>query len=155
MVRAIRDKNDPAAGDSPFTPRRATEMLPLVRRIAADMLRLSESITAQREQIKGIDNLPETIEHADYQEELRDIRTSLTADEERLQACLGELASLGIEAHHPIDGSIDFPAVINRREVCLCWHPDDETVNHWHEQGESSQSRQKVERHSFGHESLN
>ncbi len=156
MVRAISDNSDSRAGDPiSFTPGRATEMLPLVRSIVADMMRLSESIANQQEQIKGIDELPETIEHADYQEELRDIRASLAEDEQRLQTCLAELAALGVEAHQPIDGTIDFPAVMNRRQVRLCWHPDDDQVNHWHENDESAKDRRPIEASSFGVESLN
>ena len=155
MVRALSDNNDSTAGEVHFTPRRATQMLPLVRRIVADILRLNQSITLQREQIKGIDHLPETISQADYQEELRDIRASLEADEQRLESCLNELNALGIEPHQPLDGTIDFPAVMNRRRVWLCWHPDDERVEHWHESGQSADQRKKIESHSFGHESVN
>lgn len=154
MVRAIKDNNDPTAGKVSFTPSRATEMLPLVRSIAADMIKLSEAIAAQREQIKVIDGLPQTIEHVHYEEELRDIRASLAADELRLRQCMDELAALGIESHHPIDGSIDFPAVINRREVRLCWHPGEDEVAHWHEPGVADH-RQQVERGMFDQGSLN
>ncbi len=155
MVRAIRDNNDSTAGVVHFTPSSATIMLPLVRRIVADMIELNEAIESQKEQIKGIDRLPETIERADYQEELRDVRASLSDDEKRLQLCLGELAALGLEPHIPIDGSVDFPAILNRRQVRLCWHPDDEQVDHWHEPGQTPQSRTKIEPHAFGQESLN
>lgn len=157
MVRAIREENDskPGGGEALFTPSRATEMLPLVKSIVADMVRLNDSIAAGREQLKGIDQLPETIEHVDYQEELSDIRASVAADEERLQECLSELAALGIAAHIPIDGTIDFPAVMNRRQVCLCWHPDDAQVCFWHEKGESPKDRRPVDAAAFGVESLN
>jgi hypothetical protein len=155
MVRAIRDNNDSTVGEVHFTPSSATVMLPLVRRIVADLVHLNEAIESQQEQLKGIDRLPETIERADYQEELRDIRTSLSDDQKRLQMCLGELAALGLEPHLPIDGGVDFPAMLNRRRVRLCWHPDDERVDHWHESGQSPESRKKVDPHTFGQESLN
>ncbi len=156
MVRAISDNNDPTIGSEvSFTPRGATEMLPLVRSIVADLVRLSKSIAAQRVQIDGIDGLRETIEHADYQEELRDIRVSLADEEKRLKACLNELAALGVEPHFPIDGSVDFPAVMNRRQVRLCWHPDDDQVNHWHELGQSFKERKRIDPPAFALESLN
>jgi hypothetical protein len=156
MVRAISDNNDSTARrEAKFTPSAATETLPLVRRIVADLMRLNQSIAAQREQLRGVDNLDETIEHADYQEELRDIRASLSDDEQRFQQCLGELTALGIEPHFPIDGSVDFPAVVNRREVRLCWHPDDDQVSHWHEPGQTPEQRKPVDAKAFGLESLN
>jgi len=157
MVRAISDNNnDSTAGQrAAFTPCSATNMLPLIRRIVADMLQLSRSIDAQREQLRGIDKLPETIDQADYREELSDIRGSLVDDERRLEVCFNELTALGLEVHQPFDGSIDFPAVHNRRRVRLGWHPEDERVEHWHEVGKSVQERQKIDPSKFGVESLN
>jgi hypothetical protein len=155
MVRAISDSNNDSTLRTAFTPRSATNMLPLVRRIVADMLQLSRTIDAQREQLRGIDKLPETIDQPDYREELSDIRGSLVDDERRLEVCFSELTALGLEVHQPFDGSIDFPAVLNRRRVQLCWHPEDERVEHWHEVGKSVQERQKIDPSKFGLESLN
>lgn len=157
MVRAISDKNNgPTAGTpTEFTPSAATQMLPLVRRIVDDMIRLSRSIAAQREQLRVIDELPETIDQPDYREELSDIRGSLADDEQRLANCLSELSALGLAAHLPFDGSVDFPAVVNRRRVQLCWQPDDSQVEYWHEIGQSKQERKKIDPKKFGVESLN
>ena len=134
MVRAIRNDNDdqtsrPIKG---YTPESATETLPLVRRIMQDLMRLSGSIKDQKEQIRGIDGLSETMEQTAYQEELRDMRASLARDETRFEECLGELASLGLIAHRPIDGCVDFPARSGEREVFLCWNINDPAVNFWH-----------------------
>lgn len=157
MVRAISDKNDDSTVrvQSEFTPNAATKMLPLVRRIVADIMQLSHSIEVQRERLRGIDALPETSEQPEYRDELTDIRGSLANDEQRLEACYGELASLGLEAHVPFDGSVDFPAIMNRRHVRLCWQPEDEQVEHWHEIGQTKDQRQKIGTQQFDVESLN
>ena len=158
MVRAISDSNDNgsrASLESRFTPGTATQMLPLVRRIVADMTRLTRSIAAQREQLRVIDELPATMDQPDYREELSDIRMSLENDEARLDTCVGELAALGLEAHLPFDGSVDFPAVLNRRQVRLCWNPEDDRVEYWHEVGQPQTERKKVDSQKFGAESLN
>ena len=157
MVRAVSDKNnDPKVGiRTEFTPIAATKMLPLVRRIVADIIQLSHSIDVQREQLRGIDALPETIDQPDYREELSDIRGSLADDEQRLEACNSELLALGLQAHVPFDGSVDFPAVMNRRSVRLCWQPEDDSVEHWHEVGQSKDQRKKIDAQKFGVESLN
>ena len=156
MVRAISNNNDSTIGvRSEFTPTLATKMLPLVRRIAEDMRQLTEAIAAQREQILEIDQLPETIEHVDYQEELSDIRGSLADDEKRLDDCRRELSSLGVEAHDPFDGAIDFPSFLNRRRVQLCWLPEDERVEYWHEVGQARQDRKKIGTQEFGVSSQN
>ena len=155
MVRAISDNSDSAAGGEVFfTPDRATDTLPLVKRVVADMLQLNRSIASQREQLKGIDGLSETIEQSSYQEELSDIRASLKSDEQRLKSCVEELRSLGAEVHHPIDGTVDFPALMNRRRVFLCWRPGDEIVSHWREVGQSARERKRIEAGAVRFESL-
>ena len=155
MVRAIGNGNDSAL-KSPegFTPAAAAKTLPLVRRIVDDMIALTESIERQREQLRGLDDLTDTIEQSHYQEELSDIRVSLADDEQRFQKCLDELAVLGVEPHLPFEGFVDFPAKVQRRSVRLCWHPDDPTISHWHEEGEQAQRRTRIDDDAFESDSL-
>ncbi len=147
MVRAIHnsDEHSPSKVGEPFTVETATATLPLVRRIVADMEQLHETVERQRERLSVIDQLQGTTDQPDYQDELADIRESMHGEEERLAACVRELNALGLEPHTPFDGSVDFPAVINRRAVCLCWHPSDQGVEYWHEMGEPSSARQKLD----------
>ena len=147
MVRAIENSDEhlPTKVGEPFTVETATRMLPLVRRIVADMQQLNQTVQRQRERLAVIDQLPDTIDQPDYQEELADIRRSMQSEEEQLNACIRELNALGVEPHMPFDGSVVFPAVINRRAVCLCWHPDDEAVEYWHEMGQTPSLRQKLD----------
>lgn len=146
MVRAIGDKpGSTPSRERVFTPGQATATLPLVRQIVAEVVSLSRSIDAQRSQIREIDRIPDFIQIADYHDELRDIRTSLESDERRLETCLGELVSLGITPHQPIDGGVDFPGLVNRRRVQLCWLPGESQVEHWHDTGEPCSRRQRLE----------
>jgi hypothetical protein len=124
-------------------------MLPLVRRIVQDMLELTRSIAAQREQLRGIDQVSEEMQQANYQEEVSDIRGTLAEEEKRLDECRRELTSLGVETHVPFDGAIDFPSMLNRRRVQLCWMPQDERVEFWHEIGQALQERKKIGSHEF------
>ena len=147
MVRAIQNSDEhlpPKVGE-PFTVETATATLPLVKRIVADMERLHKTVERQRERLSVIDHLQDTTDQPDYQEELADIRSSMQDEEQQLADCIRELNALGLEPHMPFDGSVDFPAVINRRAVCLCWHADDEGVEYWHEMGEPSSARQKLD----------
>ena len=130
-------------------------MLPLVRRIVGEMMALSRSIEAQREQMRVIDGFDGTIDQPNYREELSDIRGSLENDERRMDDCLNELSALGLEAHLPFDGSVDFPAVMNRRRIRLCWRPEDSRVEYWHEVGESTDKRQKIDSKIFDADLLN
>ncbi|QDT11619.1 DUF2203 domain-containing protein [Planctomycetes bacterium K23_9] len=160
MVHAIDNGND--ASIEPvklFTPSAATRMLPLIRRIVVDITRLNESIEAQRDQLAGVDSIDSISDDVHYRDELTDMRASLADDELTLARCVAELTSLGVSIHHPIDGSVDFPAIMNRRPVHLCWSPGEESVSHWHEMQSESKSepraRQKIDPTKFGVESLN
>lgn len=156
MVRAIPNQNDSSTIErSEFTPASATKMLPLVRQIAKDMLELTQSIAAQREQLRGIDQISEKMQRADYEEEVSDIRGTLAEEEKRLDECRRELTALGVEAHVPFDGAIDFPSVLNRRRVRLCWVPEDERVEFWHEIGQTMRERQEIGSLQFGPSSRN
>lgn len=128
-------------------------MLPLVRRIATDLVGLHASIVSQRAQLCGLANVEEISDRATYSEELRDIRASLADEERDFQACLAELAALGVEPHVPIDGGIDFPAKLNRRVVRLCWTPGDGAVTHWHEIGQPLSARRRLDPKVFSGES--
>ena len=156
MVRAIRDDNGmPADQGELFTPEAATAMLPLVRRIVKELTTLFESIEARRRQVRGVLQLDETSSHPDYLDELNDIHSTIADEEARLEGCLQELASLGVEPHRPFNGFVDFPATLNRRRVRLCWHPDDESVSHWHELGEMAENRKRIDSQTFGTQTLN
>ena len=120
-------------------------MLPLIRQIVADLVALDHVIRSQQEQLRGIEKIEPIEDHADYADELADMRESLEADRQRFSRCLEELDALGVEPHRPIDGSIDFPAILYRRQVRLCWCPGDAVVGHWHEVGQSSQQRQPLD----------
>ncbi|MCH2180295.1 MAG: DUF2203 domain-containing protein [Mariniblastus sp.] len=147
MVRAIQNSDEqlPSNVGEPFTVDTANAMLPLVKRIVADMLRLQKTVQRQRERLSVIDQLQDTTDQPEYQEELADIRGSMQGEEQQLEACVRELNALGVEPQMPFDGSVDFPAVLNRRAVCLCWHPDDAGVEYWHEMGEPTSARQKLD----------
>lgn len=145
MVRAISDSDSKKPSITSFTASSATQMLPLVSRIVDDLLRLDRSIKAQREQLSGIDERSATIDHADYKEELTDIRGSLDYDQRKFESVLSELTSLGVSPHLPFDGSVDFPTELKRRHVRLCWQPGEERVEYWHEIGASRDRRQVME----------
>ncbi len=87
MVRAISNGNNESTSgvSADFTPVAATKMLPLLRMIVADLQSLSRTIELQRERLKEIDRLPQTIDQPDYREELSDIRGSLQEEEQKLR----------------------------------------------------------------------
>ncbi|WP_153555504.1 DUF2203 domain-containing protein [Roseimaritima sediminicola] len=119
-----------------FTAEQANEMLPLLRRIVRDWMRLSDTVQSQQAQREGLKMLHQTVDRKAYSEELAEVEQSLVEDHDRLEDCCEELRSLGVELHSPEDGSVDFPALLDGREVRLCWRAGEPTVEYWHEIGQ-------------------
>lgn len=116
-----------------FTPTTADRTLPLVRRIAHDLVGLQSDL---RERQARIDRLLADEKHATsraHAEELADMRSSLSEDQRQMQALQRELAGLGATIHSHGQGVIDFPAQIGSRSVRLCWRIGETHVGHWHE----------------------
>lgn len=153
MVHALNDdsgrprENKNSAGESfaTFTPTAASKTLPLVRRIVDELTRLQDSVERHREQLRGIDSLSDTIESRSYRDEVADVRGSLESDQRQLLDCIDELRSFGVEVHDPFDGYVDFPAIMNRRPILLCWNAADERVEYWHELGQTGRDRKKLD----------
>ncbi|WP_345682316.1 DUF2203 domain-containing protein [Novipirellula caenicola] len=135
-----------------FTPEAATEMLPLLRIILRDALQLSHSIERQRDQIAGIDRLAERMDHPSYRDEVHDIRVSLADEEAKLERCLVELSELGVTPHLPLNGIIDFPTIVNRQPACLCWSLGEDSVDYWHDPGQTPVQRRPLPRKTLGTE---
>ena len=61
-----------------------------------------------------------------------------------VRTLLAELAETGVVVRDIDRGLIDFPAVLDGREVYLCWDFDDDEVAHWHDLDAGYASRQPL-----------
>ena len=50
-----------------------------------------------------------------------------------LQHVVGEFQGRGIIIKDPDRGLIDFPAILNGKEVFLCWEQDEDDIEFWHD----------------------
>ncbi len=55
-----------------------------------------------------------------------------------------ELQAVGVELKDFDQLLLDFPAIHEGREICLCWHQGESSVNAWHEVGAGYAGRQDV-----------
>jgi len=123
-----------------FDVSQAGRSLVLVRRIVADVVRAHSQL----------DELQETIEAAQASGRrslVREAHGDILRAAEEIRSCMAELRDVGAELTDWSHGSVDFPAVVNEREVRLCWRLDEPHVRHWHDAGQTCAERRPVQMH--------
>ena len=130
----------------------ANARLPLVRKIAADLVTQHELVTSLKERLSRIRRRKKTDRKSDalYDDELEQFEGELETAKARLDAFVGELADLGLEIVDPARGGIAFPALIEGREARLSWLPGEDEVGWWHETGEGLNARRSLLAESAG-----
>jgi hypothetical protein len=102
-----------------FTPSEAKKTLPLVSKIVKDILDTS------REMRLIADEIGEKVEN--------DPRIQKLAD--NVESFMQELEEIGcfFKDWNFLIGLIDFPAIIDGKEVYLCWRSDEDDIMYYHE----------------------
>ncbi|MEM7166569.1 MAG: DUF2203 domain-containing protein [Planctomycetota bacterium] len=112
-----------------FTPAQAGRTLPLVRRIVADLLdrgRQLRDLATQEEDAAVLDAMGHL--------------------QEEIQEFIEELEALGCyykDWSYEL-GMVDFPAVIDGKNVLLSWRGDEDAVTHYHEYDSGAQGRKPI-----------
>lgn len=123
----------------PYTAAQANRALPLVRRIVTDLVghvRAWEAAVRQVE-LTSHDNVLENSEAERWQRETQ----RLAAD---IDACVRELAELGVEVRALDVGLVDFPGTLDGREVYFCWMLGETAVTQWHDRDAGFSARQPI-----------
>ena len=115
--------------DTVFTVEQANRMLPLVRRIVADLVadyrRWQDAVHAFERAAAA--SRPDAVDPR--LEGLQRDAQRLAADVEHY---LGELRALGIECKGLEQGLVDFPGEVDGERACLCWQLGEDAVEWWH-----------------------
>ena len=109
-----------------FTPEEANRSIVLIRRITADVVVHYERLIEIHERV-------EALESAGRIGQVDDARDELVQTADHIRICLEEIEDVGAELCDWELGIVDFPAMIDGREVRLCWRSDEPCVTHWHE----------------------
>ncbi len=114
-----------------FTTEQAEATLPLVRRIVSDLLDLHprwRTAVAAFEAEQAI---------VSASGETPSARAALRLEAGRLageiEACLEEFEQIGCVFKGFDAGLVDFPSVLEGRDVYLCWQYDESRIEYWHE----------------------
>ncbi len=118
-----------------FTPAEARRTLPLVKKIVKDILDTSREMRLLAEELNGkVESDP------DIQKLGTDIENFLS-----------ELEEIGcfFKDWNFILGLVDFPSVIDNREVFLCWKSDEDDIRFYHDVQEGYAGRKPIPEEYF------
>jgi hypothetical protein len=123
-------ERDSAFAEATWTVEPANRALPLVRRIAVDLVRTH----AEWEELVGRFELAATRSTATKQDpEAERLAREVQRAAKDIQGFVGELTALGVECKSIESGLIDFPGERDGRLVYFCWRHGESAVTHWHE----------------------
>lgn len=125
----------PAPPVRQFTVDDANRTLPLVRMIVQDIVELYNDLDRRRDRLVALRSRTGSKRRPDdpYEAEIIQMELELESDVERLSSFIEELRKIGAELKDPATGLVDFPAVLNGREVYLCWRLGEPKVGFWHD----------------------
>ena len=145
---------DPIQKAHRFSFHSANAMLPLVRSIAKDVHQLLKTIGETQERLSAINitkpSSSRTPSFSDpkatpYSREVQAIIESVDQKQERLDDCVKELEDLNLVAPEVDRPFVDFPAIYDGKDVCLCWKIGEDKILHWHLPNESCSERRPVD----------
>lgn len=121
-----------------FTPDEATRSLALVAGIAGDVMVEHANLLEEQEIIESA--------HSGVEGgQVFRARQRMLQCVDRLRACMKEIDLVGAELLDWSLGVVDFPAVVNGREIRLCWQFGETAVTQWHEVSEDCGRRRRID----------
>jgi hypothetical protein len=121
-----------------FTPAEARRTLPLVKKIVKDILNTSREMRLLAEEIESdVEKSPQIQKLAD--------------DIENFMAELEEIGCYFKDWNFTM-GLVDFPAMIDDREVFLCWQSDEDDIRFYHGMEEGFKGRKPIPEEYFSEE---
>lgn len=107
-----------------FVTRIVRDILPLARDLHERQARLNEIRCRQNDSDEG---------RSLYREETVAIESDVRKDQQRLDQFVAELDTVGGILRDGRRGLVDFPSLIDGRDVFLCWELGEEEIGYWHE----------------------
>jgi hypothetical protein len=127
-----------------YTVSEANATLPLLRSILRDITELAADLEERHQRLACLKNA-RNVDSA-HQEEIQQIVADFERDQERMKDYEQELRNLHVELKDYFTGLVDFPGLMDGREVFLCWRLGEPEVGYWHELDAGFAGRQKLPR---------
>ena len=122
-----------------FTPKEVNQLLPEIRGHMTTLYVLTRNIENFEKQIMKTGSIKELIKTKNQ------LNNTMVVYWQTIQ----NLEMLGCHLKSLQTGLIDFPAVINKKEVWLCWKWNESEVSHWHHIHEGFNGRKSVNSMKF------
>ena len=126
-----------------FTVETANKMLPLVRSIVGDIVEKFRDLDQLRERLELLRGSRRERLLDAHREEVEQIEREFADGKRSLFELIEELHQLGVE-FKGTDGLVDFPALLDDRQVYLCWRLGESEVKYWHEVEAGFAGRQEL-----------
>jgi len=107
------------------------KMLPLVRRIVADLLAAEQDNGSLLWELEGLDRNRRTLTWPERQRRYL-IQDEITRFSNRRKELEGELDHLGVHLVDSVHGRVGFPTIVNAKPAFFSWQPDESDVGYWH-----------------------
>ncbi len=125
-----------------FTPDEANRMLPLVSRIADDIV---ASYADVNRALQAFDTEKARAESDPSREPiLRERDAAVAATLDRFQGLIEEIEALGGTVKDYERGMIDFYGEVDGEIVYLCWQRGEDSIGHWHRLEEGFGKRREL-----------
>ncbi len=116
--------------DRPLTWVAASRMLPLVRRVVADVLDCQRRLAQMHPEKDRIDRHRHDLSWPERARRYH-LDEDIAAGERALRGAFTELDALGVSLLDVETGRVGFPTKINKRPAFFTWLPGEETLGFW------------------------
>lgn len=121
-----------------YTPKEANALLEIVRPMVGELVRIGELIREHQPEIWAV--VEKSAGNGG-----NPALSKMLPDFDRLDDILHRLQDMAIEVRDISIGLIDFPAVKDGREICLCWKYNEDSIQFWHETEAGFAGRQIID----------
>jgi hypothetical protein len=128
--RASGASERPGQGDLVLTWDSSHAMLPLVGRIASDIVAQHERLAKLQPEQARLERNRRTLDWAGRSRRYQ-IQEELIALDKGLAEAVGELAGLGVVLLDGSIGLVGFPTMVNDRRAYFSWRPGEENLKYW------------------------
>jgi len=116
------------------------KMLPLVRRITADLVATQGELRTLHVEGGRLDRQRHDLVWPERQRRYL-VHDTIAAAERRIRSLVNELEALGTVVIDVSTGQLGFPTIVNNKLAFFSWLPGEDTVSHWHYDHDLSRRR--------------